>query len=137
MFTVVNIEQIETKRFVVVNIYDNEMGFLIDQVIRPFESYEQAVEVLREVGASHVWTSDSQLYGLLLQTAGIGVEIKHASDTTCTRRAIEQHADLLTDLFNIVPLEPLPELPKWRRWTCDKLTRLIDIIGGGIYGNQK
>lgn len=131
---VANVEQLETAQFIVVNVYDDS-GYLVDQVINQFETYAQAVNLLRELKASHVWTSDRELYGLLLQTVGIGVEFKHTSDTACTRRAIEQHADILTDLFAIEPAEPLPELPRWRRWLCDKLTRLIEIIGGGIYGN--
>lgn len=132
---VANIDQLETAQFIVVNVYDDESGYLVDQVIRQFESYEQAVNLLRELEASHVWTSDRELYGLLLQTVGIGVEFKHTSDTACTHLAIEQHTDILTDLFAIEPADPLPELPKWRRWLCDQLTRLIEIIGGGIYGN--
>lgn len=121
---VANVERLETAQFIVVNVYDDS-GYLVDQVINQFETYAQAVDLFREVGASHVWTSDRELYGLLLKTVGIGVEFKHKSDTACTRRAIEQHADILTDLFKIEPADPLPELPKWRRWLCDKLTRLI------------
>ncbi|WP_342540978.1 hypothetical protein MHI39_07285 [Heyndrickxia sp. FSL K6-6286] len=130
MFAVVNIEQLETKRFIVVNIYDDEMGFLIDQVIRPFESCEQVIEVLREVGTSHVWTSDRQLYGLLLQTVGIGAEIKHHDDTRETRQVIEGQRELLTELFDIPPMKPKPKLPRWRRWLYVVLTKFINKIGG-------
>lgn len=132
---VANVERLETAQFIVVNVYD--VDCLTDQVIRQFENHEQAVNLLRELEASHVWTSDRELYGLLLQTVGIGVEFKHKSDTACTRRAIEQHADILTDLFKIEPAESLPELPRWRRWLCDKLTRLIEKIGGGMYDGEK
>jgi len=131
MLAIVNIERLHTKEFIVLNIYDNKSGYLKDQIIREFIDINQVIDILREVKPALVWTSNRDLYGILLQTIGISAEIKHPSDTSCTKRAVEQNADILKELFQIQPIKPLS---KWRRWLCDVLTKLIKFIGGNKYG---
>ncbi|MCM3786885.1 hypothetical protein M3221_00375 [Domibacillus indicus] len=123
-FAVINVEPLESGRLIVANVYSNESGQLIDQIIRKFESYPQAVALLQEIGAEQAWTSDRELYGFLLQIVGIGAEYKHSDDTADTRRAIEQQADLLCEIFQIEALPPKKPLPKWRLYLITKLEEL-------------
>lgn len=125
-FAVINVEPLESGRLIVANVYGNESGQLIDQIIRNFESYPQAVELLQEIGAGQAWTSDRELYGLLLQIVGIGAEYKHSDDTADTKRAVEQQAYLLREIFQIEALPPKKSLPKWRTWLIRKLGGIIE-----------
>ncbi|WP_018394538.1 hypothetical protein [Bacillus sp. 37MA] len=126
LFAVANVEALESDRLVVVNIYNDEHGQLVNQVIRSFDNYPQIVELLQEIEAAHVWTSDQELFGLLLQTVGIGVEYKHPSDTTETKRAVEEQTELLREIFEIEPLPPKEPLSKWRMWLIQKLGGIIE-----------
>ena len=129
-FAVANVEQLEAGRLFVANVYDDNTGQLINQLIVEFEDYPTAVALLIEAEVSHVWTSSRELYGELLQLPNIGAELKHASQTAETGGAVARQAELLTDLFSIEPaVKPAP-VAAWRRWVAEKLTKLAHKIGG-------
>jgi hypothetical protein len=131
VFAVTNVEKLENVRFIVVNVYDDDSGYLVDQIVKPFESYEVTVEILRELNVTEVLTSNSEIAGLLLQTVGIGVQIKHPDDTKDTQQAVEQWSDLLYELFDISPMIPKPKMPRWRRWVYEVLTKITNKVKGG------
>ncbi|AZV45176.1 hypothetical protein BAOM_4597 [Peribacillus asahii] len=139
---VTNVERVDVTDFIVANIYD-DTGQLIDQTIQLFKGYKAAIDLIRSemyvINQPHfeVWTSDKQLYVDLLAVPGVAVSLKHSDQTQDTRRAIKQEADLLREIYELVPVEPLPKLPKWRKWLYSKLLKITQLIGGnGKYDNQ-
>ncbi|MEH7401586.1 hypothetical protein V7148_11405 [Gottfriedia acidiceleris] len=118
---IVNVERIEAVPFTVIEVYDDR-GYLSDQTILPFESYENTVDLIcDELYAMkqtnfEVWTSGKELFTRLLGVPGVNAQIKHRDDTNCTLYAILQHQELLTDLYEIKTVIPKPKLSKWRKW---------------------
>jgi hypothetical protein len=128
---VVNVEPLETERFLVVLAFGND-GYLVDACCPIYEDAGKAIDFIRTVLATHgqtaatLWTSDKELYGAFLSIAGLGAELKHRNQTQETGRFIAQHANILTEFHEIKPIEPKPELPRWRRW----LFIMLEKIGG-------
>ncbi|WP_199880718.1 hypothetical protein [Bacillus massiliglaciei] len=135
-----NVERLETVDFIVLNIYDDS-GQLVEQTIKPFESYRQTVELIRDemyvINKIHfdAWTSEPKLFGELIAVPGVFASLKHRDQTSDTKRAIEQVEDVLREIYEIPLREPLPLLPKWRRWLFGLIQNLANKLkGDGIYG---
>lgn len=139
---IVNIERVEATEFIVLNAYD-DAGQLADSIIKPFEGFPAAVDLIRDemyvLNQMHfeVYTSNQKLYGSLLAIPGTAVSIKHRDQTADTEASIRQAEEIMRDIYEIKPTEEKPVLPNWRRWLCDKLTKLTKLIeGNGKYDNQ-
>lgn len=132
---IANIEYIESQPFLVVILYGKD-GYFIDNIIVPYENTKIAIRWLKALRNRHgikslnVWTSNRELYGAMLETVGIAGEIKHTDNTGETKRMIDEHKELLTELHEIKPTKPIPKLPKWRYRLFIMLTKLTNLIGG-------
>jgi hypothetical protein len=114
-----------------------EDGYMADEIIVPREDMPQVLRKLNDLMQSHglrtldVWTSDRDIFALLLDIPGINVQIKHPSDTDSTRVAIKSNAEILMDIFNI---SKLPPLPGWRKKIATFLKKLLNYVeGNGKY----
>lgn len=132
---IVNVEYIESQPFLVVVLYGKD-GYFIDNIIVPYENTKIAIKWLKALRNKHgikslnVWTSNRELYAATLEVIGIAGEIKHADSTNETKRMIDEHRELLTELHGVKPLKPLPKLPKYRKWLFITLQKLTNFIGG-------
>ncbi|WP_088007190.1 hypothetical protein [Indiicoccus explosivorum] len=131
MFAIANIETLHARDLAVVHVYgstdNNDVHHLVDQLMRPFESNEQVIDMLREYDVTEVYTADYSLFSALLQTPGIKGEIKHRLDVAETKRAVDQYADMLIDVLEIeLTDEEPPPLPKWKTYLIRKLEGLIE-----------
>ena len=132
---IANIERISMSEFIVACVYDDN-GQLVDQIAKPFESYEQVTDLLLdELFAINqrqfeVWTSDGKLYGHLLALPGAAALLKHSHDTYDTKLIIKQNEEILRDLYELGPAVVLPALPKWREWLYDLSLKITYFIGG-------
>ncbi|MFE4430831.1 hypothetical protein ACFRH9_28315 [Peribacillus butanolivorans] len=136
---VANVERVEAMEFIVLNIYDDN-GQLSDQTIKPFEDYKVAVDLLGDemcvLNQMHfeVFTSNPKLYGSLLAIPGAAVSLKHRNQTADTKASIEQASDIMRELYEIQPIEPLQTLPKWRKRLFIMVQKLADKLkGAGKY----
>lgn len=134
-----NVERIEATEFIVLNAYD-DAGQLADSIIKPFEGFPVAVDLLRDemyvLNQMHfeVYTSNQKLYGSLLAIPGAAVSIKHRDQTADTKASIEQASDIMRELYDIQSIEPLPTLPKWRKRLFNMVQKLADKLkGAGKY----
>jgi hypothetical protein len=129
---VVNVEHLEATPFLVVNLYDK---YLSDQIIAPYESPSQAIECMKDLMAQHdcsvfCLTSNRDIYALTLNTPGINGMIKHYEDTKETASSLKVAEDVLRDLYDITPIEPLPQLPKWRKRLFYSFLIIANKLGG-------
>lgn len=129
MFAVANVEKLEKVSLFVVNVYNDDTGYLVDQVIKPYDPSEM-IEILKESGVAEVMTSTKEIAEVLLQTPGIGVQIKHPDMTIETKREVAHWKDILIELYDIQPKVPKPELPKWRRLIYNIALKITNFIGG-------
>jgi hypothetical protein len=132
---VVNVETLEASRFLVINLYDK---YLVDSLILPYENPSQAIERVKELVQHHdcsvlMLTSHKDIYGLTLSEPGIRGLIKHYDDTKETASSLKDAEEVLRDLYDISPIIPLPELPKWR----EKLYLFFIILTYKIGGSGK
>ncbi|MFB5932990.1 hypothetical protein ACE8FZ_06710 [Peribacillus frigoritolerans] len=134
-----NIERVEATEFIVFNAYD-DAGQLAGSIIKPFESIPEAVDLIRDemyvLNQMHfeVYTSNQKLYGSLLAIPGAAVSLKHRDQTADTRASIEQASDIMRELYEIQPIEPLPTLPKWRKRLFVLVQKLANKLkGAGKY----
>ncbi|MFB6803430.1 hypothetical protein ACFCVU_20020 [Peribacillus butanolivorans] len=136
---IANIERIDATEFIVLNAYD-DAGQLADSVIKPFEGIPAAVDLIRDgmyvLNQMHfeVYTSNPKLYGSLIAIPGAAVSLKHRDQTVDTRASIEQVFDIMRELYEIQPIEPLPTLSKWRKRLFIMVQKLADKLkGAGKY----
>jgi hypothetical protein len=129
---VANVEYIEASPFLVAILYGQD-GQRLDEMILPFESYELALQQIRELAKEYriqivgMWTSDKELYILSLQTPGIAGVIKHPSDTVDTRQTIEHNSELLKELYQ---LTPKPPLPRWKAFLVCMFRKILNRLEG-------
>lgn len=127
-FGVANIEYLDgVVPLLVVNVYDDEKGSLINNIILPFEGYNAAVETLIKSNIYHVWTSDKGLYETLLKSPFIAVEIRHKSDTTDTANAVQAEEEVLREIYGNEPDKP-KMFAAIRQWISDQLIKLAIAI---------
>lgn len=136
---VANFEQIETVQFVVALLY-GEDGHLLDGLTLPCDSAAEALAVVLRLAGDHyggdhieLWTSNTDIYGQSLKTAGVLGEIKHPSDTAATQTYIQQHDDILRDVFGIDRPGPeivKPKPPKWRAFLIRQVRKLLKKLEG-------
>lgn len=135
---IANIEPLDGEQFIVLNVYDHTQ--LIDKTIRKFEDYAGVADLIQDelyvLDQTHfeVWTSDSQLYGHLLNVPGIAVTVKHRSQTGETVRTLVEDAEYLREVYDLVPPPEYPPMPKWREWLYMKALLIANYIGGKKYG---
>lgn len=131
---IANVEELDGARFTVINVY-NETE-LVDTTIKPFEDYRQSADMLIDEmyvlnqTLFEVWTTDTQLYSHLVAMPGVAATVKHRSETEDTARSLEQVADIMRDIYELVPPPELPKLPTWRSWLYRKLLKITNLIGG-------
>lgn len=146
---IVETAAIETMTFLSAQLY-GEDGHLLDSLIYPWRDHippDIAVEAVRELAEAHhfetveLWTANVSIFAACLALPGVGAAIKHPSDTASACRAVEDSRDILTELYDLKPEEPvtppimLPPLPKWRAWLSKHIrTLLTKIEGDGKYG---
>ena len=132
---VANIEAIEASKFLVINLY-GATGHLVDQIITPATTEDEAVQKLRELALIYgqldfeCWTSDLSLYKRLLTEPGIAASIKHRDDTIDTYYTIREYEQTLRELYDIEPIAKKPPLPKWRRFILSVLRKIEQIVRG-------
>ncbi|TLS53391.1 hypothetical protein FE782_03725 [Paenibacillus antri] len=134
---IANFEYVGAERFIVTLLYDGS-DELLDTVILPCETPVEATIIIRRLAERYsiaspvVWTSDTALYGEMLSKPGYAGAIKHKSDTSITRRVIEQESEILRELYGIEApaAEPKPVLPKWRSWMLRPLRKLVTKLEG-------
>lgn len=134
-FAVVNVEQLDRMRLLVANVYSDVSGQLENQIIVAFEGIPEALDTLERATITHVMTSDRKLYAALLADSTISAELKHASQTSETARAVETNADILHDLYGLgaaakTPSTAKPKAAKWRIWLASHLQNIAIKIGG-------
>jgi hypothetical protein len=132
---IANFERVEGTQFIAA-ILHGEDGHLLDAVTLPCESPSAAIDVIRRLASTYrietveMWTSDRAIYSESLSNAGVIGTIKHSSDTSFTRRMVEQDAELLREVYGIEPLIPKPGPPKWRAFLISALRRTLTKLEG-------
>lgn len=137
---VVNIEQLERLPMFVANLY-GEDGYILDQLVVKHENIEhsflRAGQMVEQAGFTSVdlWTSSPELFGMALKTSGFGAYIKHPDDTKDTRQVVEQHRDLLLDIYSedINNERRLPPAGRFRKWAVFLLQRILKTLGVDKY----
>lgn len=130
---IANIERIEETDFLVAQLFGDD-GYLLDTVIRPYESAEVSISYVREFGSTYgidtleMWTSNREIYLAALPEIGIGAEIKHASDTLCTRTAAADLREILAEIDTEASADS--PLPRWKAYVIGKLKGIIHKLGG-------
>lgn len=128
LFGVANVETLEgVDPLLSVSVYNDERGSLVNNIIRPFESYEATAEVIIEAGITHIWTCDAGIYKALLKSPYVAVEMKHKSDTTDTSRAVQFEAEVLKDIYGY-KRPVMKRFPRIREWISDNLIKLALLI---------
>lgn len=131
---IANFEAVEATKFIVAQLY-SEDGQLRDGITLPCDSCSDALFVVRHLAetnriltAVEMWTSNTGLYLESLKDSGVLGVIKHPSDTISTRRAIDQDADMLRDIYDIIPLNPEPTKPKPPKWRAFLILTMRKIL---------
>lgn len=135
-----NVEYLEYMPMFVANLY-GEDGYLIDQlVLRHVDiaySLLRAGDMAEQAGCSSVelWTRDPNIFKEALQMTGFAARIKHPEDTKDTQQLIEQHRDILLELYadDIKSEKQLPPAGRFRKWVVFLLQRILDKLGADKY----
>jgi hypothetical protein len=134
---ITEIVQLEATPFLTINLY-GEKGYLIDQLIAPYEGPQQALEFLQRLIKEHgsaldCWLTDRAIYAATLATPGISAQLKHRDDTKDCEVAVKSVEEVLRELYEIQPSVPLPKLPKWRKRLLFWLEKITNIVRGEGY----
>lgn len=133
-FAVVNIERLGRLRLLVANIYDDKSGQLDNQIIVAYEGVPAAMQTLADAQVSHILTSNRKLYGACLTDTAMSAELKHASQTGETARAVADNADILRDLYELDAPQDTDKSARpvgaWRLWIASQLLKIAYKIGG-------
>ncbi|WP_096187962.1 hypothetical protein [Evansella halocellulosilytica] len=134
---IADIRKIEDKPFLVAQ-YIDEDGFLSDSLILPHVTQQGTVENLRGLTEAYpvdVWTSSREIYSICVGALGLNAQIKHDSETSSTKRQINEADEILRSIYHIEQVAGPEELPFWRRWFSVGLRKLLKIIEGEKYEN--
>lgn len=127
-FGVANVEYMDgVAPLLVISIYNDKSGQLINNIIIPFEGYAQAIAKLAEANVYHVWTSDKGLYAVLLKSSSISAEFKHSTDTIDTANAVAAEKDVLKDIYGVAPVKS-KRFAALRGFISDQLIKLAMAI---------
>lgn len=129
---IANIEQVEASKLLVIVLYGKD-GYLVDQIIVPFEDYPEAIKRIKALTVAYklscidVWTSNPDLYRHTLHTPGIAGVMKHSSDTSDTRQALRNIASILPDIYEI---KPISRPPKWKEFLINGIRKILKGLEG-------
>jgi hypothetical protein len=136
---ITEVVQLEATPFLTINLY-GERGYLIDQLIAPYEGPQQAVEFLQRLIKEHgstldCWLTDREIYVATLATPGISGQLKHRDDTKDCDVAVKSAEEVLRELYEIKPLIPKPKMSAMRKTVYLTLLKITNLIGG--YGKYE
>ena len=138
----VNVEQLDGLPIFAAVLFGQD-GYILDQLAFMYEDLTHSTVIIEEmierqgIKAAELWTSNTELYTLMLQVPGISPQIKHPLDTADTARLVERSSEWLrtryAEEFEQVIERRLPPAGKWRRMAVLLLQKILNRLGANEY----
>ena len=139
---IADIEELDGLPIFAAVLFDKD-GYLLDQLAFTFDSLEHSTLIIEEmierqgIKTADLWTSNTELFAVMLQAIGISPHIKHSSDTTDTKKLVEHSSEWLrtrfASEFEQAIEQRLPPAGRWRKWAVLLLQRLLKQLGADKY----